>query len=484
MKNTPGHYDDSISEDETMEEWRKMTEQGEAAAPTGGITILRSDWVLPIASEPVQDGAVAVEGELIKAVGPAAEVMGAFAGAKVLDFHDSILLPGFINCHSHVEYSVFRGLIDDKNFGAWILDFIDYRSLLGEADHVASARLGASECVASGITTLADGMYFGASIDAIRDAGLRARIYQEAFGLDDHRLEEDMAALAARLDELEGMAGGLIEIGVFPHAPYTVSANHYRAIAELARERGLKIATHLAESRAESTYIKSGTGVLAHDLREKVGWDYISREPFGVSPVKYLQQWSVYGPDVLAVHCVNAGPRDIDILAKSDVAIAHCPKSNAKLGCGVAPLPAFLEAGIRVGFGTDSPASSNIMDIFGEMRTAIFLHRAMRQDATVLGAAECVQMATLGGARALGMEDAVGTLEPGKQADIIVVDMEFSHFTPIYDPYSSLVYGASQEDVFFKMVAGRTIYDKKVILTIDEEETRARAREVKDRLRA
>jgi 5-methylthioadenosine/S-adenosylhomocysteine deaminase len=277
---------------------------------------------------------------------------------------------------------------------------------------------------------------------------------------------------------------GLIDVGVFPHAPYTVSANHYRAIAEMARERGIKMATHLAESRSESVYIKSGTGVLALDLREKVGWDSISREPFGVTPIKYLQQWDVYGPDFLAVHCVNAKEKDIDILAKNDVAIAHCPKSNAKLGCGVAPLPEFIKAGLRVGLGTDSPASANIMDIFGEMRTAIFLHRAMSRDASVLEASQCVHMATIGGARALGMDDKVGTLEAGKEADIIVVDMEFSHFTPINDPYSALVYGANQEDVLLKMVAGRTIFDNKQTLTLDVEAIKARAIEVKDKLRS
>jgi 5-methylthioadenosine/S-adenosylhomocysteine deaminase len=465
-----------------------MTEKGmtagAASADAGGIKILGADWVLPISSEAIQDGAIAIEGDKIKAVGTRQEISKSFPGTEVTDFHDSILLPGFVNCHSHLEYSVYRGLLDNKNFGSWLLDFIDYRSMLDDDDVAASAMLGVSECVASGITTLADGMYAGASIDAIRTAGLRARVYQEAFGLDDKMLDEDMAKLRAKLDALEEKVSDLVEIGVFPHAPYSVSAKHYHAIVELARDRGLKLATHLAESRAESTHIRSGTGVLAHDLREKLGLDHITREPFGVSPIKYLQQWQVYGPDMLAVHCVNAGPKDIEILAKSDVAIAHCPKSNAKLGCGVAPLPAFLAAGIRVGFGTDSPASSNIMDIFGEMRTAIFLHRAMRQDASVLGAAECVQMATLGGARALGMGDQVGSLEPGKQADIFAVDMEFSHFTPIHNPYSALVYGANQEDVFFKMVAGRILYDKKVIQTLDVGDIKTRALKVKDKLRA
>lgn len=444
--------------------------------------VYSADWVLPITSGPIPGGAVAVEGSVIRAVGPAAEVMAANPGAEAVEFHHAILIPGFVNCHSHLEYAVFRGLLDNKNFGPWIMDFIDYKKRLSPEDFYASAMLGASECVASGITTTADAMHSGASLAVIREAGLRGRAYQEVFGIDDNRLSDTMAKLAATLDELEEQESGMVETGIFPHATYTVSANLYHAIGELARERGRKVATHLAESREESTYIRSGAGVLALDFREKVGWDDIVCEPFGVTPVKYLQQWDVYGPDFMAVHCVHVSPRDIEILAKSDVVIAHCPKSNAKLGCGIAPLPAFLQAGIKVGLGTDSPASSNIMDMFGEMRTAIFLHRGTQRDATILDAAECLQVATIGGARVLGMEDRIGSLEPGKQADLVAVDMEYSHFTPVNDPYSALVYGASQEDIFFTVVAGRPLYDKKVFLTLDEQEITARAGEVKEKL--
>jgi len=457
-----------------------MTDQ---ATPLG-TRLYRANWVLPIVADPIADGAVVVEGSVIKAVGPYAQIAGANPGAEVVDFHDAVLLPGFVNCHAHLEYAAFRGLLDNDEFGPWILNFMDYKAKLDDADYAVSAMLGAAECLGSGITTVAESMYSGQSLPAINQSGLRARAYTEAFGIDDNQLAGTLAQLAARLDELEARAGELVEIGIFPHATYTVSANLYRAIAELARERGMMMATHLAESKAESTYIRSGTGVLAFDLREKVGWDRFDRQPFGVTPVKYLQQWQVFGHDFLAVHCVRVSDADIEILAKRDVAIAHCPKSNAKLGCGIAPLPAFLAAGIRVGFGTDSPASSNIMDMFGEMRTAIFLHRGIQADASALRADQCVRLATLGGARALGMDHLIGSLEPGKQADIIAVDTEFSHFTPVYDPYSALVFGANQEDVFFAMIAGRTLYDKKVLVTMDEEEINSRATGVKEKLRA
>ncbi len=446
------------------------------------IRVYRAEWVLPISTEPIQDGAVAVMEQFIEAVGPAEEIIAAYPGAELITFHHAILLPGFVNCHCHLEYAVFRGFLDNLNFGPWLLEFMDARGRLSLEDYSVSSLLGISECLSSGITTVAESMYSGTSLPAIREAGMRARVYQELFGIDDNALGENMMRITAKLDELEEQETDLIEIGLFPHAPYTVSASLYRAIGDLARKRGKMFGTHLAESKEESTYIRSGSGLLALDLREKVGWDHLGRESFGVTPVKYLQQWGVYGPDFLAVHCVNVGSRDVEILAKRDVAIAHCPKSNAKLGCGIAPLPGFLEAGIRVGFGTDSPASSNIMDMFGEMRTAIFLHRGTQRDVRILGAAECVHMATLGGARALNMDSLIGSLEPGKQADMIAVDMEYSHFTPIHDPYSALVYGGNQEDVFFTMVAGRHLYERKVLKTIDEEEVTNRAAGVKVKL--
>lgn len=446
--------------------------------------IYRADWVLPIVSGPIVDGAVLVDGDTIGVVGPAAEVISANPDVSVADFHHTILLPGFVNCHSHIEYAVFRGLLDNRKFGAWLLDFIDLKRKLEDDDFTTSSQLGAAECIASGITTLGESMYSGTSLDVMRDAGLRARAYQEVFGIDDQKLAEVTAEYSSLLDGLVERSGGLIEIGIFPHATYTVSPRLYQALAELARERGMKIATHLAESRAESKYIRSGTGVLAHDLREKVGWERASHEAFGVTPVKMLQQWNVYSSDMLAAHCVQITPQDVEILAKYDVAVAHCPKSNAKLACGIAPLPALMAAGIRVGIGTDSPASSNIMDMFGEMRTAIFLHRGHNQDVHALSTETCVRMATLGGARALGMDDLVGTLEAGKQADLIAVDMEHSHLTPIYDPYSALVYGANQEDVFFTLVAGKPLYESKLLNTLDSERISADSLTVKEKLRA
>jgi 5-methylthioadenosine/S-adenosylhomocysteine deaminase len=293
-----------------------------------------------------------------------------------------------------------------------------------------------------------------------------------------------MAELRARLAGARAAAPPQIEIGIAPHAPYTVSAALYQAIAGFARQEGLKVASHVAESREELTYVRSGSGKFAHDFREKVGWERMLVQPYGVSPVKYLQQWGVFDEDFLAVHCVHASTDDIRILARKRAAVAHCPKSNAKLGCGVAPLAEMLRQGVRVGFGTDSPASSNISDMFDEMRTALFLHRAVERDVSVLTAQKCIEIATIGAADALGMAHAVGSLESGKFADLIAVDVSRSHFAPVQDPYSALVYGANQDDVTFACVGGRVLYRERELLCLDAQAVRAGGVAVREKLQA
>ena len=248
-------------------------------------------------------------------------------------------------------------------------------------------------------------------------------------------------------------------------------------------ERKLKVAIHMAESEEEVTFIRNGAGVLAHDFREQVGWEHIMWMPTGTSPIKYLEQWDALDPDVIGIHCVQVSPSDIEVLKKYDVAVAHCPKSNAKLGAGIAPVGEFLVAGLRVGLGTDSLATNNILDMFDEMRMAIFLHRANQQSATCIRAEDALRMATWGGARVLGLEDQVGTLAPGKRADLIAVDMENSQFWPIDDPISAVVYGANQEDVFFTMIDGRVVYDKKSFPDVDAGKITSDAMAVRSRLR-
>lgn len=446
------------------------------------VTLYRADWVLPVTAPMLADGAVVVAGERIVAVGPAAELAAAHAGAEVVDLGQAIVTPGFVNCHSHLEYTTFRGILDDAEFGDWILQLVDVKASLTPEEYLESARLGAVESVASGITTVADTSYTGGSITAAAEAGLRGRVYLEVFGIDDARLADTLRELDARLAAARAAAPPSIDVGIMAHAPYTVSARLYQAIAARSREEGIKVASHVAESRHELTYVRSGSGRFAHDFREKVGWERMLVQPYGVSPVKYLEQWDVFNEHFLAVHCTQASLDDIRILRARDTAVAHCPKSNAKLGCGVAPLADMLHTGVRVGLGTDSPAASNIMDMFDEMRTTLLLHRATERDVTVLDAERCLRLATLGGAEALGIADQVGSLEPGKYADFIAVDASRSHFQPIANPYSALVYGANQDDVLLTVVGGRVLYRDRVFRTVDDAAVRRSAREVRERL--
>ena len=443
-----------------------------------------ADWVLPVAAPPLRGAAVLVSGSRIAEVGAAAELKTANPTAAVEDFGAAIIMPGFVNCHSHLEYTTFRGVLDDEEFGDWIIRLIDIKAALTPQEYHQSALLGALECIASGITTIADTSYSGVSLSAAAQAGLRGRVYLEVFGIDDTRLDETMEDMRGRLQAAQAAAPAQIEVGISPHATYTVSSRLYQAIAGFAAEQHLKVASHVAESREELTYIRSGSGKFAHDFREKVGWERMLIQPYGVSPIKYLQQWDVLNTDFLAVHCVQATHEDICILKAKDAAVAHCPKSNAKLGCGVAPLSDLLRQGVRVGFGTDSPASSNIMDMFDEMRTALFLHRAMEKDVSVLNAERCVGIATLGAAGALGLQDQVGSLEPGKRADLIAVDISGSHFAPVDNPYSALVYGANQDDVLCTVVDGRVVFRDGVSLTLQDSETRRDGFAVRERLQA
>ena len=446
------------------------------------ITIYRADWVLPVAAPVLPDGGVAVAGDSIVAVGPAPRLIAEHPGAAQVDMGRSIIMPGFVNCHSHVEYTSFRGILDDAEFGDWIISLVDVKASLTPEEYCVSARLGAMEAVSSGITTIADTSYGAATLEAAAAIGLRGRLYLEVFGIDDARLDDTMEDVERRLAEAQATAPGAFDVGLAPHAPYTVSSHLYQRVSRLAQERGLKVMSHVAESKDELTYIRSGSGKFAHDYREKMGWERMLVQPYGVTPVKYLQQWNVLHHDFLAVHCVNVTREDIRILRSKDVAVAHCPKSNAKLGCGIAPLSDLLREGVRVGLGTDSPASSNIMDMFDEMRTMLFLHRAVERDVAVLDAQKCVRIATLGGAEALGLEGEVGSLEAGKRADLIAVDVSRSHFAPIADPYSALVYGANQDDVRLTVVGGRELYRDRVHTGIDADAIRATAVSVREKL--
>jgi 5-methylthioadenosine/S-adenosylhomocysteine deaminase len=306
----------------------------------------------------------------------------------------------------------------------------------------------------------------------------------------------DKAQVAARMDAAasdivawsEAAGDAPIEIGIAPHSPYTCHPSLFSAAAALACERGLPLAIHLAGSRDEYDFVRYGSSNLAQDFREQSGWHDVAWMPTGVSPVQYVLQWGLFEvPRVLAVHCVQVDDHDIDVLAEHDVAVAHCPRCNAKLGMGIAPLRSFFEHGLTVGLGTDSPASNNTVDPFDEMRIGLLLQRGVAGESDFyryFTARTFIRLATIHGARALGLESEVGSLEPGKRADVIAVDLSSSpHMVPTADPYSALVHTSNQKDVLATMIAGRWVFDRGDYPLADKERALARAQEIRGKLR-
>jgi len=375
--------------------------------------ILRADWVVPMDGPPIADGCVEIEDGRIVAVRPA-------NGDDGERHPNAVILPGLVNAHTHLEYTAMAGFGDGMPFTPWIADHIRRKDTQGLADLLDQARAGAAACLAGGVTTVADCCYAGTVAQAAGEAGLRAIVYLEGFSV----WEGLEGRIEAALDALP--VTELVTAGVSPHAPFTVTHADYAMLIALARRRGLPVATHLLESTRETEHLDAFRDVL--------------------------------GPDTVAIHAVLVTEADIALLVELDVPVAHCPRSNALLGCGIAPLTELLDAGVRVGLGTDSPSSAIDFDMWAEMRTAIMLQRARTGRADALSAQTALELATTRAAAAIGLAETTGSLTPGKAADLLVLDMTGSAFLPWDDPVTAAVYGGSPERVALTIVAGEIRY--------------------------
>jgi len=403
-------------------------------------SVLSADWVLPVEGDPIRDGAVAIEDGRIAAVGTAAEL------GRGVRHENSAILPGFVNAHSHLEYAVYAGFGDGLPFGEWLLVHIGRKNLLATPEMEAIARRGAADCLASGITTVGDASFSGSAAPACAELGLRAIVFLEVFGTTTVQIA---TRFEANHERIAGFLSERVRLGISPHAPYSCSPELYAACLDL----GVPVATHLAESPDEHEWLTRGTGVW-EQFRDTLP------PPAGTTGIRMLAERGLLRPSIIAAHCVTVDETEIELLARHDVAVAHCPRSNAILGCGIAPLADLRAAGLRIGIGTDSPASTPSFDMFDELRTAIYLARARERRAEALTAAETLELGTLGGARALGMADQVGSLVPGKRADLTVVSLAGSPFTPVEDPAAAVVFGGSPERVTATLVDGETRFEK------------------------
>lgn len=375
---------------------------------------VRAGMVYPITAPPIQDGAVLVSDDgRIAALGPHPDVPTPPKGTA-LEFRDAMLVPGLINCHTHLELTHLAGRNSERDFAGWIKRIRELKDETPPEEFIAAAVRGVRDCWAAGVTTVADTGSTGAAARALAELGGRGIVYQEVFGPDPARLDRSMDELRAALAAVAPYAGDRVRLGVSPHAPYTVSEPLYRAVAALARDRDLPVALHLAESEAESQFVRAGAGPFA-ELHRSRG---IAVRPHGRSPVAYLADTGNLTPDTLCIHCVQLDDRDIEILAASGAAVAHCPRSNAAHGHGRAPVAAVRAAGIRVGLGTDSVVSVGDANLWAEAAAA------------GLSGDEALRALTLDAARAIGWDGEIGSLEVGKAADIAVFPSTNLHRPP------------------------------------------------------
>lgn len=406
-------------------------------------------WVLPIATPPIEDGTVVVENDCIAWVGPRAS---APPGGVDDDLGDAVLMPGLVNTHTHLELTVMRGFLEELSFFDWVRTLTRARHVvLDEQALLDSARLGVLEGIRAGITTFADTGDSSAPFDALRELGARGIAFREVFGPDPAQCERALAELREKVAEMRAHETPRVRVGVSPHAPYSVSDELFAAVAAFAKAEGLKVAVHIAESHDETRLVERGEGPFADFLRSR----NIDVDPRARSPITLLERCGVLATRPLLIHAVRADAPDIATMVRHQCAVAHCPASNAKLGHGVAPLVEMLDAGVRVGLGSDSMASNNRMDLLGEGRLAALQQRArlMRPDA--IPAHRVVELATRGGAQALGLDGVIGVLAPGLQADLAAFPLERAQ-GPVHDVLAALLF-AGGAPTLRTVVAGQVL---------------------------
>jgi 5-methylthioadenosine/S-adenosylhomocysteine deaminase len=422
-------------------------------------TLIRAAHVIPVQPRTVlADHAVAIRGGRIVAVLPAAEALARYEAARVIELPRHALLPGFVNLHCHAAMTLLRGVADDMPLMTWLQDHIwPAEAAHGDDEFVHDGSLLAfAEMLRGGVTCVND-MYFfpAASARAALRAGIRTSLGIIAISFPSAYASDPSDYLHKGLATRDAYQGeSLIRFTIAPHAPYTVDDATLRRMVTLAEELDMPIHTHVHETSAE----------VEQSLAQH-----------GVRPLERLRNLGVVGPRLVAAHAIHVDDAELDLLAREGVTVAHCPSSNLKLASGFAPVGAMRKRGIAVGVGTDGAASNNRLDVMTEMRTAALLAKASSGDASAVNAYEAIEMATLAGARALGLGDEIGSLQPGKQADLAAIELSDLEVLPCYDPVSDIVYSAGREHVTHTWVAGELRLEDRRLVGLDPSDLRDKA---------
>jgi len=400
----------------------------------------------------IEDGAVAIKGDKIVAVGRRAEVIRGRRALRTINANGKVVIPGLINTHTHVPMALFRGIADDLDLQDWLTRYIFPAEAknVDEAFVRAGTRLGLAEMIRGGTTTYCDMYYFEDAIaDETKKAGMRAVLGETVldFPAPDNKTWEAGLGYTERFIR-KWQNDPLIVPAVAPHAPYTVSEQHLLQARDLSNRLKAPLLIHLAEATSEI--------------------EFIQQKHKGMRPIEFVEKIGFLTDRTIAAHVIQANDRELDMLEKHGVGVAHNPQSNMKLAAGVAPVPSMLRKGMRVGLGTDGAASNNDLSMWEEMDTAAKLHKLFSGDPKTLTAQQAFEMSTLGGARALHMEDLIGSLEAGKRADVVLVDLGELHQTPLYNIYSNLVYATKASDVNTVIINGKQVMFAKQLSTLDE----------------
>ena len=415
----------------------------------------------------IENGAVAINRDTIVAVGTADDIARRYDAAETIDARNQVIMPGLVNTHTHAAMVLFRGLGSDLALMDWLNHYIfpaEKKTLSPDFVRVGT-RLAALEMIESGTTTFADMYYFEDDVaDVTREAGLRAVLGESVikFPVADAATPEEALARAERFIQA-WRADPLVTPAVAPHAPYTLEPETLKAVRALANKYDVPMIIHLSETQDEQKQIN---------------------DRFHMTPTALLESLGVWNGKSLAAHGVWVNEADMATLAKRGVGLSHNPESNMKLASGTAPVLEWLKAGIKAGLGTDGAASNNDLDMFDAMRQAAFLHKLAKMDPKVMPAAQALDLATRGGAEALGMGQRIGSLEPGKQADVITVSMDGARQTPVFDPIAQLVYVNRGSDVRNTVVAGKILMKNGQVTTLRAAEVLRDARAMAERVRS
>ncbi|WP_338825403.1 5-methylthioadenosine/S-adenosylhomocysteine deaminase [Moorella humiferrea] len=423
-----------------------------------GKILIKDCTIVPMSAPVIEEGVIAINDDRLHYVGPAGGLPAGWQADTVIKADDKVALPGLVNAHTHAAMALLRSYADDLPLKEWLEKKIWPREArLTREDIYWGTKLALLEMIRSGTTTFAD-MYFNmdAVAEAVVEAGLRACLSQGLIGLQDGDGGR-LATGVSLVKEWQGAGDGRITTMLGPHAPYTCPPEYLTKVAATAAGLGVGLHIHLAETKGEVADIQSR---------------------YGATPIALANRLGLFELPVLAAHCVHLTPEDISILAEKKVGVAHCPESNLKLASGVAPVKAMLSAGVNVAIGTDGAASNNNLDMVGEMRTCALLAKGISGDPTAVPAHQALVMATLNGARALGLDKEIGTLEAGKKADLILVKKHRPHMMPSHNVEADIVYAANGNDVDTVIVNGEILMSGGEVKTLDVEEIYA---EVKKR---